>query len=204
MEGRIRITALVGSYREGGVIDRAVDEILAAAEEAGAETTRIFLRERQIEFCRNCRTCTQQEGERRGDCPLGDEMTAILDRIERSNALVLASPVNFGTISAVMKRFIERLACYAWWPWGTRIPKTRTKAMNKRAVLVVSSAAPALLVRLRTGIAGLLKEAAAVLGARTVGELYIGMAAGSPDQAISGRVVKKARRLGQSLACAKR
>lgn len=204
MDGRIRITALVGSYRKGGVIDRAVDEILAAAEEAGAETTRIFLRERQIEFCRNCRTCTQEEGELRGGCPLGDEMTAILDRIERSDALVLASPVNFGTVTAVMKRFIERLACYAWWPWGTAAPKLRNRPPRKRAVVVVSSAAPSVLIRLLSGTAGLLKRAAEVLGARTVGALHIGMAAGSPDQAISGRVMKKARRLGRELASPER
>jgi multimeric flavodoxin WrbA len=203
MEGRIRVTALVGSYRKGGVIDRAVDEILSAAEEAGAETTRIYLRDRHIEFCRNCRTCTQEEGARRGACPVGDDMTAILDRIERSHALVLASPVNFGTVTAVMKRFIERLVCFVYWPWGTKIPKVRTRTLNRRAVLVVSSAAPAVLVRLRTGITGLLKEAAAILGARTVGTLYMGMVAGGPEQGISGRIARKARCLGKRLASPK-
>lgn len=200
MDGKIRITALVGSYREGGVIDRAVAEILTAAEEAGAETTRIFLLDRRIEFCRNCRSCTQEQGERRGACPSGDEMASILDLIERSDAIVLASPVNFGTVTAVMKRFIERLACYAWWPWGAAAPKLRNRPPRKSAVVVVSSAAPSVLVRLLSGAAGLLKRAAEVLGARTVGTLYIGLAAGSPDRGIGKRVVKKAHRLGRLLA----
>lgn len=200
MDGVIRVTALVGSYRQGGVIDRAVDEILSAAEAAGAETTRIFLPDRRIEFCRNCRSCTREQGERRGACPLGDEMAAILELIERSDAIVLASPVNFGTVTAVMKRFIERLACYAWWPWGAAAPKLRNRPPRKRAVVVVSSAAPAVLVRLLDGTAGLLKRASEVLGARTVGTLYIGLAAGSPDRGISGRTAKRARCLGKRLA----
>ena len=61
-----KITAILGTYRKGGVIDSAVDEILAAAREAGAETTKIYLIDRHIEFCTNCRACTQQEGDRRG------------------------------------------------------------------------------------------------------------------------------------------
>lgn len=200
MDGVIRVTALVGSYRQGGVIDRAVDEILSAAEAAGAETARIFLPDRRIEFCRNCRSCTQEQGERRGACPLGDEMAAILELIERSDAIVLASPVNFGTVTAVMKRFIERLACYAWWPWGAAAPKLRNRPPRKRAVVVVSSAAPAVLVRLLDGTAGLLKRASEVLGARTVGTLFIGLAAGSPDRGISKRTAKRARCLGKRLA----
>jgi multimeric flavodoxin WrbA len=113
-----RVTAIVGTYRKGGIVDSAVDEILTAAGEEGAETAKIYLVDRYIEFCRNCRACSQQEGHKRGECPIADDMSAILDEIDRSDAVVLASPVNFGTVTAVMKRFIERLVCYAWWPWG--------------------------------------------------------------------------------------
>ena len=58
----MKITAIVGTYRKGGVTDSAVDEILAAAREAGAETTKIYLIDKHVEFCTNCRTCTQEEG----------------------------------------------------------------------------------------------------------------------------------------------
>ena len=71
-------------------------------------------------------------------------MNAILDEIDRSDALVLASPMNFWTVTAVMKRFIERLICFAYWPWGMHAPKMRNKLKTKRAVVVVSSAAPSL------------------------------------------------------------
>ncbi len=200
MGKRIKITAIVGSYRKGGVIDGAVDEILAAAREEGAETAKIYLIDRHIEFCANCRACEQSEGRKRGDCPIADDMRAILDEIERSDAIVLASPVNFGTVTAVTKKFIERLACLAYWPWGMNTPRMRNKLKDKCAVLVASSAAPSFIARFATGIVGLLKKSAAVLGARTIGVLFVGLAAREPGQKIGARAGKKARLLGRKLA----
>ena len=148
----MRITAIVGSYRKDGVIDQAVDEMLAAAREAGAETTKIYLVDTRIEFCTNCRLCAQQEGAARGLCPIADQMGDVLDQVEASDAIILASPTNFATVTALMKRFIERLVCYAYWPWGMTAPKVRNRQMPRRAVLVASSAAPALLAHQKSDI----------------------------------------------------
>ncbi len=196
----MKITAIVGTYRKGGVVDRAVDEILASAQAAGAATNKIYLLDRHIEFCTNCRTCNQQEGVRRGDCPIQDEMRAILDEVEQSDAIVLASPMNFWSVTALMKRFIERLVCFAYWPWGKAAPKIRNKRKTKRAVIVASSAAPALIARLMTGMVGLMKSAAGLLGAKTTGVLFVGLAAGEPDSDLGQRAKRKAQRLGRALA----
>ncbi len=59
MKDRNKVTAIVGTYRKGGIIETAVAEILAGAEQEGAQTRRVYLIERHIEFCRNCRACTQ-------------------------------------------------------------------------------------------------------------------------------------------------
>ena len=195
-----RITALVGSYRKGGIIEQAVDEILAAAAASGAVTQKIFLLDRRIDFCTNCRTCTQREGIDRGQCILTDGMDALLAELARADALVLASPVNFGTVTALTKRFIERLVCFAFWPWGAMAPQVRNPQKKKRAVVVVASAAPALLTRLATRSVGLLERAAGLLGARTFGVLSIGLAARRQSQEISERTRRKARRLGEKLA----
>lgn len=194
------ITAIVGSYRRGGVIDRAVDEILAAARAEGADTEKILLIDRHVEFCANCRECTQRRRAGRGVCALADEMGAILDRIDASDALVLASPMNFWTVTAIMKRFMERLVCYAYWPWGGLSPRMRNRLKEKRAVVVASSAAPAIMARMVTGMVKLLKQTADTLGARTVGVLFIGMAARQPHQELGEKIVKKARTLGKKLA----
>jgi len=56
-----KIVAVVGSYRKGGVIDSLVTEVLSAAKEQGAQTSRLYLVDKHIEFCTNCRSCTQAE-----------------------------------------------------------------------------------------------------------------------------------------------
>ncbi len=195
-----KVTAIVGSYRKGGVIDRIVEEVLASAREHGAEADKIYLLDKRIEFCTNCRHCTQSEGSQRGQCVVADEMGSLLDTIEHSDALVLASPMNFGTVTALMKRFIERLIPFAYWPWGMAAPKLRLEQKSKRAVIVASSAAPALLARLSSSMVGLLKKAAAVVGARPIGILFIGLAARQLQQPLSATTRRKARLLGQRLA----
>jgi FMN-dependent NADH-azoreductase len=202
MEKQATITAIIGSYRKGGIIDQTVDEMLAAARGAGAVTTKIYLADIRIEFCTNCRLCAQQDGAARGRCPIADQMDDVLDQIEASDAIILASPTNFATVTALMKRFIERLVCYAYWPWGMAGPKVRNRELPRRAVLVASSAAPALLARLVTSIVKLLKQAAGLLGARTVGVLFIGLAARQEQQGPSEGIRKKARILGRKLAVA--
>ncbi len=195
----MNVTAIVGSYRKGGTVDTVIDAILSAAREAGAETSKVYLIDKHIEFCTNCRACTQPEGPYRGACPLEDDMSGILDTIKRSDALVLGSSINFYTVTAVMKKFTERLLCYAFWPWGMLRPKMRNKKRDKRAVIVISSAAPSIMTRLLTGAVSLMKDAAEMLGCRTIGVLTIGIAARSAKTEISPRILKQARRLGTAL-----
>jgi multimeric flavodoxin WrbA len=201
MNSRIKVLAINGSYRKGGIIDTAIDEILAAAKEQGAETRKIYLVDKYIEFCTNCRTCAQEEGSERGECILNDDMDTILDEVQNADALVLGSPINFGTVSAIMKRFIERLICFVYWPWGMKAPKVRNENKTKKAVVVASSAAPAFIARLSSGMVKLLKNAAGLLGARNVGVLFIGLAALEKRQDIGEAARKKARQLGKNLAC---
>ncbi len=195
----MKVTAIVGTYRKQGIIDTVIDEILSSAKEEGAEVSKIYLIDNYIEFCRNCRTCTQEKDISRGICPIDDDMNSILDEIEASDAIVFGSPMNFGTVTAVMKQFIERLVCLGYWPWGMMRPKPRRKTRDKLALIVVSSAAPSALVRFTTGMTGLLKNASALLGARTADVLYIGLAAGKQHQVISKRIRNKARLAGRKL-----
>jgi multimeric flavodoxin WrbA len=195
-----KIVAIVGSYRRDGTIERAVDAILQAAAEKGAETERIRLIESRIEFCRNCRKCTQLEGLQRGACVQPDDMDDILKKIEAADGLVLASPVNFFGVTAVTQRFMERLVCYAYWPWGKPGPVTRVKDRGIKAVLVTSSAMPAALGRIFTRSLGGLKRAAKTLGAKPAGTLFIGKAALHEKQELPQAILDKAKKLGYELA----
>lgn len=196
----MKVTAIVGSYHRNGIIDSAVDEILAAAERAGAEVRKFHLLDCRIEFCRNCQECAQTPGTARGTCPVQDDLPAILDAIEASDGLVLASPMNFWTVTALMKRFVERLICYAHWPWDRPAPTERIRPKNKHAIVVVSCAAPAILARLRTGAHTLLRRTARLLGAGTVDTLFVGFARHTPESTLHPRARARAARLGRQLA----
>lgn len=200
MQRPAKITAILGTYLKGGVIDSAVDELLGAAVAAGAQTTKFYLVDEPIEFCTNCRSCTQQAGDEFGRCVIDDRMRPILEEIEHSDAIVLASPMNFGTVTAVMKRFIERLVCCAYWPWGKLAPSTRKRERTKLAVVVASSAAPAMLARLFTSMVGLLKQTARLLGAKRVDVLFMGLAALEERPDVGDKARRKAQRLGRKLA----
>src|ERR1700676_115751 len=129
-----RVVAIVGSYRRGGTVDTVVDGVLAGARERGAETKKFYLIEKHIEYCRNCRACTQEAGSVRGACAIHDDMPSILQEIDDADAVVLGSPVNFYNVTAVFRTFLERLVGCAYWPWGQPAPKPRSKELPRKAV----------------------------------------------------------------------
>ncbi|HEV2326992.1 MAG TPA: flavodoxin family protein [Terracidiphilus sp.] len=194
------IVAIVASYRRGGTVDRAVDAILQAAREHGAETHVIHLTEQHIEFCRNCRECMQEPGEDRGKCAQDDDLEDILEEIEAADAVVLASPVNCYNVTAIFRRFMERLVGAAYWPWGAKAPVIRSKQRPRKAVLIASAGMPGFLIPLATGAPRALQLTASSLGARPIAHLWIGLAAMAPSQPLSPRTIERARRLGFNLA----
>lgn len=78
-----KIIGIVGSYRRQHIIDTAVSQVLKAAQANGAEIRKIYLLDKNIEFCTNCRKCTQKEGDIIGKCVHNDDIEQILDEIDR-------------------------------------------------------------------------------------------------------------------------
>jgi len=195
----MQITAIVGSYHRGGMVETAVDEILAAARERGAEVAKVNLLDVRLEFCTNCQACTQEPGPERGRCTIEDDIGPVFDRIDASDAFVLASPMNFWTVTALMKRFIERTVCYAYWPWRVPAPKPRIRRKTKRAIVVVSCAAPSWLGP-RRAIVKLMRRTAQLLGARRVTVLLLGLSRHEPGSTLRESARRRARTLGAKLA----
>jgi multimeric flavodoxin WrbA len=194
-----RIVAVVGSYRKNGTVDAAVEAVLAGARARGAVTQTLYLTEEQLGFCTNCRVCAQTPGEERGKCTQDDALEPILCAIEAADAVVLASPVNYWNVTAIFRRFMERLLGYAYWPWGQVAPKVRSKKKPRKAVLIASAAMPGFLIPLATGAPRALKTTAQMLGARVVGKLWIGFSSGKEHQQLREGVRQRAQRLGEKL-----
>ena len=198
----VKVVGIVGSYRKGKTIDSAVSAVLEVAEAKGAETKKIYLLDEHIEFCTNCRSCAQEKVEgRRGKCVHDDDMEGIMMEIENAKSVVLGSPINLGNVTAIMKRFIERLGPYFYWPWGETVaPVQRIAKLDKKAITVTSSACPAFIGRiLMPGALSMLKKAARIMGAKVVKSLYFGLVCGQEDSQLSEKALLKAQRAGEEL-----
>lgn len=195
-----KILAINGSYRNGGITDQAVTALAQAVEAAGAKVEIILLRDYPIEFCLNCRACTQQPGAAPGECVHHDGMEELIKKIEGADGYIFAVPTNFGSVTALFKRFMERLAVYAYWPWAMNGPQMRkASAPKKKAVLISSCAAPGMLGRWLFSTDKQLKMTAKVLGAEPVGTLFTGMIAKQPHPQLPERVRGKIAALAGKL-----
>ena len=187
-----KVLAINGSYRDDGITDQTVNALLHAVQAAGAEVELVLLRDYPIEFCLNCRECTQQPGEMPGECVQHDGMQDLVEKIESADAYILAAPTNFGSVTAIFKRFMERLIVYAYWSWDMNAPKFRKeKAVKKKAILISSCAAPGILGRWIYGTHKQLKMTAQTIGAECVGTIFTGMISKQPQPKLVGRVQSK-------------
>jgi len=195
-----RIVAIVGSYIKGGTTDTAVEAILAGAREKGALTHTIYLTDRTLHYCKNCRQCTTTPGPDRGHCEQRDDLDPILAEIEAADAVVLGSPINYGGVTAIFRTFLERLIGFTYWPWGQTTPQPRRKLLTRKAALVATSGMPAFFIPLFTGVGATLRLTAKLLGAKPVATLFIGLSAMEPKHPLSARNRERARRIGFKLA----
>lgn len=198
----IKILAINGSYREDGFTDQTVEALAQSLVAAGAEIEVVFLRTYPVEFCLNCRACTQQPGAAPAECVHHDGMQELINKIEQADGYILAAPTNMGSVTAIFKRFMERLVVYAYWPWDMNGPQYRkAQASKKKAILVSSYAAPEILGRLFFGTNKQLKMTAKVIGAEIVGTLFTGMIAKEQHPKLPEGMQSKIKALAGKLAC---
>ena len=194
-----KVVAVLGAYPTGDTLDAAVEAILEGARARRADTSTIYLTGKHIEFCTDCRQCTQEPGPARGKCRQQDDLDAILREIEAADAVVLASPVSFGNTSAIFRRFMERLIGCSYWPAGQPAPRPRSHVRTLKAALVATSAAPGFMLPRFSGTRKALRTTARFLGAKPVASLWIGLSGPEPDHPLSSRLQARARRIGMKL-----
>jgi multimeric flavodoxin WrbA len=183
-----KILAISGSYREGGITDQMLSHFKQAANDAGIQMETILLRDFPIEFCTNCRSCTQEPGRTAGKCIITDDMKLLVQKIEDADCYIFASPTNMSSATALFKRFLERLVVFGYWPWGMNAPKFRKEGgVRKKAVLVSSCAAPSCMGRFFSDTLKSLKSAAKLVGADPVGSVFAGLVSQEKSPALASK-----------------
>ena len=98
-----QILVFKGSPRVNGNSSTLADEAAAGARAAGAEVECFSLHLMDIRACDACDICHET-----GVCVLKDDMQTLYPKLEQADAIIIASPVYWFTMSAQTKLMIDR------------------------------------------------------------------------------------------------
>lgn len=173
----MNVLTIYGNPKEGGFVHGCLDFVSEHLGQRGAQVRRLHLKDQGIRDCTGCFTCL-----RTGTCPLPDGMNDVCQTIRDSDCLVIGCSVRNGNVTALYKRFLERIT----------YPILFTGDMSDKYVLSVSA----------VGFAGGRKETRrhlgfAAAGARFTGHLFFrtGIPTKATVDAAKPRLIKAADRL---------
>jgi multimeric flavodoxin WrbA len=105
----VKVLAFNGSPRKQWNTATLLRKTLEGAASQGAETELVHLYDLSYTGCKSCFACKTRDGKSYGRCAAQDDLTPILRKTEGADAIILGSPIYFGTISGMTKSFMERL-----------------------------------------------------------------------------------------------
>jgi multimeric flavodoxin WrbA len=105
----MKVIAINGSPRKQWNTGTLLSNVLDGARSQGAATEIIHLYDYSYRGCTSCFSCKEKGGESYGKCAEEDDLIPLLEKVAQADALVLGSPVYFGSITGMMRCFLERL-----------------------------------------------------------------------------------------------
>ena len=105
----MKVMAFNGSPRKKWNTATLLEKALEGAASQGAKTELIHMYDLNFKGCISCFACKTKVGKSYGRCAVKDELTPVFRKIEKADAIILGSPIYFGTVSGEMKSFMERL-----------------------------------------------------------------------------------------------
>jgi multimeric flavodoxin WrbA len=99
----MKALGIVGSPRKGGNSEILTAHCLKAVAEEGFETELVSLAGLDIKGCNACGYCFKNEG-----CSIKDDMQAVYVKMAAADALIVSSPVYYGSATSLIKGLLER------------------------------------------------------------------------------------------------
>lgn len=204
---RMKVLAILGTYHEGGNLDHLAGEMLDGAREAGADTEKLLIKDYTIAFCRNCWACAEDPDARLGRCVIDDDMAGLLQKVDDCDVLILGSPVNYGSVTAMTKKFLERLSPFLYIkkriPFLSKIPHKRVSRERgaRKGVALITCVAPSPIVFPLGGIRLAVKQLKISLDVTGHSDksVFIGGGLAFGEVARRRRLRDKAREFGRAL-----
>jgi multimeric flavodoxin WrbA len=105
----MKVMAFNGSPRKKWNTATLLKKALEGAASREAETELIHLYDLAYKGCISCFACKTLGGKSYGRCAVQDDLADVFSKVEETDAIILGSPIYWGTVSGEMKSFMERL-----------------------------------------------------------------------------------------------
>ena len=184
-----QVLIVIGSPRRKGNSTILAQRVAAGARAAGAEVETVRLHDMDIRPCTACNGCRKDAAD---DCILDDDMQTLYPKLRACDALVIASPIYWFTVSAQTKLFMDR-----W--YGIGGPQGYPDLEGKRVGIVLAYADPDPFVSGAANALRMFQDACRYVDARLVGMVY-GSAWEAGEIKANKALLKQARELGNQLA----
>lgn len=121
-----KVLAIMGSPRKKQNTDRILGKVIEGIETTTIDIKKIYLGDMKFSSCIACDNCAKT-----GKCFMNDDMSEIYKLFDESDAIIIASPLYFNTVSSLTKMMIDRCQVY----WSSKyVLKNPSIDVNKKRV----------------------------------------------------------------------
>lgn len=124
-----RLLAILGSPHKHGSSAKMLDYVIYTAEKFGYKIDYINLYEKNISYCKGCRTCFKTQM-----CIYKDDIQEISKLIKNCDTVILSAPVYWANVPAIVKNMFDRLLGVAMEETNT-FPKSHLSKKQKFILL---------------------------------------------------------------------
>ncbi len=185
---RVNVLGIAASPRRNANSEVLLDSALAGARAKGAKTEKVVLNLLKIRPCQSCAKCSKTV-----TCYIMDDMRVLLRKLKNCDALIIASPVYFGTVTAQLKIMIDRCQPV----WAEKYLRKKYVTKNRKGMFIsVSSHNNKRFFRNSKEVINILFT---VLGIRLSQEMYVPCLENKSAARNNSLLVKEALKRGQGL-----
>ena len=98
-----KVLIISSSPRKNGNSETLAASFAKGAREAGHQVETVYLREKQVGFCKGCLACLNL-----GHCVIQDDAVEIAAKMHDADVLVFATPVYYYCVSGQLKTMLDR------------------------------------------------------------------------------------------------
>ncbi|MDP7079053.1 MAG: flavodoxin family protein [Candidatus Undinarchaeales archaeon] len=143
----MKVVVVSGSMRPDDIVEKLIESCEMGLKAAGEpmDVEHVVLREEEMGFCTACLQCMEKDGLPLGVCSLhSDRMHDLLITMRDADRVVMATPLMMGTVTSLMKRFLERCAPLTFNTSRGRRARVKKHKGKMGAIILVHSFFPVL------------------------------------------------------------